>query len=171
MAYDPSALRQGDVILCVGRWSWTPGGLFAGLVRWATDSPFDHAAMATGDGYLVEALWHVTRSPAEKYRQVGWAYSVAGAMEKQRRSAVAFVEERIGDPYGLDELLADAARDILHIPLWPRVQPRRFTCSGLVAAAWQSAGVVLTWAPWPSPQDLAASPVLLGPRPWGGGGG
>jgi len=165
MPYDPSSLRPGDIILCVGRSSWTLGGLLDALIHWATVSPFDHAALV-GSGCLLEALWQVTKSPLDKYASNGWVYSISGATDERCHQAISFVEERLGDRYGIAELLEDAARDIAHVPLWPRVQPRRFTCSGLVAAAWASAGVVLTYAPWPSPMDLAESPILVGQRPW-----
>lgn len=167
MSYDPASLQPGDVLLMVGRPTLTLGGLLDAAIEWATVSPFDHAAIV-GDGCIIEALWHVTQSPIDKYAGNGWAYRVEGAAPNQGLRAAAWAHTRIGRRYGVREILEDGARDILHIPLWPRVHPIRYTCSGLVAAAWRQAGVRLTWAPWPSPMDLAESPVLLGPRPWRG---
>lgn len=167
MAYDPKDLRPGDVLLMVGRPSWSLGGLLSAAIEWATVSPFDHAAIV-GDGCIIEALRHVTRSPLNRYAANGWRFRLSYPNPAQVQEAVAWAEAHVGQSYGIRELLGDAARDVAHLPLWPRMDPLRHTCSGLVAAAWQAAGVRLTWAPWPSPMDLAESPLLQGPRPWRG---
>lgn len=163
MAYRAQDLAMGDVVL-VER---GPRDVLGALIDWATVSPFCHACIV-GDGCLIEALWAVTRSPLSKYAGAGWAYGPAPALvgPVARQQAATWATARLGQRYGLAELLADASRDVLHLPLWPRAAPRRYTCSGLVAAAYAAAGVVLTHAPWPSPMDLAESPLLLGPRPW-----
>ena len=168
MAYDPAHLQPGDILLMVGRPNLSLGGWLDASIEWATDSPFDHAAIV-GDGEIIEALWAVTASPPDKYAENGWAFSVPTVTEEQKQAAIRWAVSHIGHRYGVAELLDDAGRDILHLPLWPQASPRakaRYTCSGLVAAAYASARVPLTWAPWPSPQDLACSPVLVGPRPW-----
>ena len=158
--YDPAQVRVGDIIL-VERRQWD---LIGALIDWATVSPFCHAAIA-GDGHLIEALWHVTESPLDKYAGGGWLFRTV-ASDAQRQAAAGWAESHVGQRYGLAELLDDAGRDVLHLPLWPRAQPRLVTCSGLVHAAYRAAGVHLTFAPWPSPMDLACSPLLLGARPW-----
>lgn len=162
--YHPDDLRPGDVLLMVGRPRLSLGGVLDALIEYATVSPFDHACIV-GDGHLVEALWHVQRSPLDKYAANGWRFSV-NATEEQKAAAVAWMEQRIGWIYGIRELMRDGERDILRVPMWPRVAPQRFTCSGLVAMAYQQAGVRLTLAPWPSPADLSYSPLLVGARPW-----
>lgn len=166
--YDPSTLRPGDIILCVGKADLSLGGALDASIEWATDSPFDHAALV-GDKELIEGLWRVTLSGLGKYADsTGVAYSVT-ATDAERAAAVAWMKSRVGQSYGVKELLEDAGRDILHLPLWPKGSPRakqRYTCSGLVAAAYAQAGVTLTWAPWPSPADLSFSPLLVGKRPW-----
>jgi cell wall-associated NlpC family hydrolase len=158
--YDPAEVRVGDVILVErGRWD-----LLGALIDWATVSPFCHAAIA-GDGHVIEALWHVVQSPLDKYAGGGWLFRTV-ASDAQRQAAAGWAGSHVGQLYGLAELLDDAGRDVFHLPLWPRARPRRFTCSGLVHAAYRAAGVLLTFAPWPSPMDLACSPLLLGDRPW-----
>jgi uncharacterized protein YycO len=158
MSYAVVSLQPGDVILVEGR-SWLDR-----LIRWATASPFSHAALV-GDGVLVEANWPTVRKvPLDAYAANGRAYRVQ-ATDEQRRGAVAAALSRVGQPYGLEELLvADAARYLLHVIL--RLRPTYLTCSHLVAWAYRRSGVVLTWAPYPSPADLAESPILVGPRPW-----
>lgn len=168
--YSVGELQPGDVLLMVGRPELTLGGALDAGIEWATDSPFDHACIV-GEGELIEALWRVSVSPLNKYASNGWAYRVE-ATDAQKTAAVAWMKARFGQTYGVKDILADAARDILHLPLWPANSPRakqRYTCSGLVTAAYASAGVMLTYAPWPSPADLSFSPLLVGKRPWGAG--
>ena len=169
--YDPTTLQSGDVLLMIGRPQLDLGGALDAGIEWATDSPFDHAALV-GDGVLLEQLWTVTQSPLDKYAANGWRFQVRGVASYDADKAIAFVTARLGQTYGVKDILADAARDILHLPLWPANSPRakqRYTCSALVTAAWASAGVMLTYAPWPSPADLSFSALLVGPRPWGAG--
>lgn len=159
MRYDPASLLPGDIILVEGN---SP---LSTLIRWATGSPLSHAAMYIGAGSLVEALWKVSLSKSDKYIETGWAYRV-DATEAQRERLVVLAVKKLGAPYGLRELLEDGVRDFMHIPVGARWQPKRYTCSGLVAHLWEQAGVKLTYAPLPSPADLANSPLLNGPRPW-----
>ena len=165
MAYKWADLQVGDVLLMEPN---PQEGLVPHLldlaISFATVSPFVHAAIVA-DGHIVEALWHVTRSPLSKYEGSGWVYRPQ-ATEEQKAQAVAWAETRVGQRYGLGALLEDAARDILHVPLWAHLNPRSVTCSGLVAYGYEHAGYRLTHAPLPSPYDLACSAVLIGPRPW-----
>jgi hypothetical protein len=156
--YDPRRLSPGDVILVPGR------GVLAWMIELSTANPFSHAAIATGAGTLVEAAVVVVERPASVYAQEGWAYRVRAA-EAERSRAVTSARRRLGEPYGVRELLFDAARFDLH--LVPKPRPlHHLTCSGLVAASYAEAGVILTHAPWPAPADLSYSPLLEGPRPW-----
>ena len=164
MSYDPKDLRPGDILLMVGRPRLTAGGALDVAIEWATDSPFDHACMV-GDGHLIESLDVVTRSPLDKYAANGWVYQVAAA-DPEVKAAVAWFDSRVGQPYGIKALLEDGLLDIAHVPVYARIDPRRATCSGMVAAAYLHAGVRLTWHPLPSPADLSFSPLLLGSRPW-----
>lgn len=163
MSYRPDDLRPGDIILVEGR------SLLDRAIEWATASPLSHAALV-GDGELIEANWPVVRTvPLGAYAADGWAFGVkAGTVngDGQRRKAVGAAQSRLGQRYGVTALFEDGARYLLHLPLYARLNPRRLTCSGLVAWSWQQAGIRLTWAILPSPYDLACSPVLDGPRPW-----
>lgn len=162
--YDPSSLHEGDIILVAG-WGSSPGGdLLSLLISWATVNPFHHAAIV-GDGKIIEALWTVQTSPLDKYASAGWTFSV-DTSDAVRRAAVDWCMRRLGERYGIRELLDDAGRDVLHLPIGWRVRPRLYTCSGLIAAAYAAAGLVLTYAPLPSPADLSYSPLLVGTRPW-----
>lgn len=155
--YQPEALHPGDIILVAGQ------SRLDRIIRWATTSPFSHAALVD-HGRLIEAAWPTVRTaPLDEYAKDGWAYTVS-ASDEQRRRAILAARSRIGQPYGLEELLLDGARFILHVLV--RVKPTYLTCSHLVVWAYASAGVVLTYAPYPAPSDLAYSPLLLGPRPW-----
>ncbi|MHB1670137.1 hypothetical protein [Thiomonas sp.] len=164
--YDPTTLAPGDVLLMTGRPRLTLGGLLDAAIEWSTVSPFVHAAIVA-EGCMVEALWTVTRSPLDKYAGDGWAYRVQATPE-QAQAACGWATDRVGQRYGIAELMDDALFDAAHIPLYGRVTPHRLTCSGLVSVAYQKAGINLTWHPFPSPADLSFSPLLLGPRPWKG---
>jgi hypothetical protein len=156
--YQPEDLRAGDIVLVEGH------GLLSALIRWSTANPFTHAALATGNRTLVEADLVVVERPAGVYATTGWVYRVR-ASDAVREAAVHAARVRIGETYGIRELLLDAMRFDLH--LVPRARPvRHATCSGLVAVAYASAGLRLTWAPWPAPADLSDSPLLEGMRPW-----
>ena len=158
MPYREADLRPGDIVLVEG------GGVLGSLIRWSTANPFTHAALATGHGALIEALSRVTASPATKYEAIGWVYRCP-VSDADRERVMRAAWERIGQRYGVRELLLDAARFDLH--LTPRARPlHHFTCSGLVVACYQASGLTLTCAPWPAPADLAYSPLLEGPRPW-----
>ena len=163
MSYDPTSLQPGMVVLCLPdpHAAW-PARLLDAAIAWS-DGPFVHAALV-GDGCLIEQVDPVMRAPLPKYATNGWAYRVDGATSDQIARAIAWATARLGQPYGVRELCDDALRLDAH---WlPRGRPlHHYTCSGFVALACQQAGVRLTWAPWPTPTDLGASPVLLGPRP------
>lgn len=134
------------------------------LIAWSEDNPFVHAAII-GEGIIVDPVWRVEHAPRRRYQANGWVFRVQ-ATDAQRRAAARWAESRIGQPYGIAEILADGARLDLHLGFVYRLHPRRFTCSGFVAAAYAAAGVQLTHAPLPSPADLSFSPLLLGRRPW-----
>lgn len=161
--YDPAALTPGTILLLPPTpgeplWDWV---LDKGI-QWSTQSPFCHAALVTQGG-LLEALTTVRPSPLTKYAATGWAYTVA-ATPDQRAAATAWMQRQVGRAYGYRELWADFRRYDLHTT--PRALPlRHWTCSGIIAVAYATAGVRLTYAPYPAPADLAASPLLLGPRP------
>lgn len=159
MAFAPSALQEGDIVLVAGGATSLPARLLDAGIRWSTGSRYTHAAIATGPGRLIEALWRVTEDDAGKYADVGDVFRVEGATPEQRAAAVAWARRRLGRTYSVTEILLDAARFDLH---WQPRGPtlKHFTCSGLVAAAYAAGGVLLTRANWPSPGDLYNSPLL-----------
>ena len=164
--YNPKNIMAGDILLMVSRPEspWYDQVLDAGI-RWSTTNPFVHACLV-GEGILINPLWHIESSPLDTYAQNGWAFHVANAVPDQRRKAVAWAMAHMGQQYGITELVADAARDDLKIPLGERWHPHYLTCSGFVSRAWREAGIMLSYAPLPSPADLSYSPLLLGNRPW-----
>ncbi len=165
--YHVGDLAPGDIVLVAGV-HWT-GGLWGGLldaaIQWATVSPFHHAALV-GDGVLIQALAQVETAALDTYAADGWAYRVT-ATDAQRQQAVAWAVAHEGAPYGVDAILEDALIDVAHVqPPARGCHPKWVTCSGLVERAFsRGAGVPLTWRVLPSPADLAASPLLVGPRP------
>jgi len=156
--YDPSSLTPGQIILV------RSSGILADAIKFATVNPYSHAVMV-GNGYILESLWKIVKSPLDKYATTGDAYLV-DASQEQRLGAVKWMENHLGQIYGIEAILEDGARDIAHIPIWPKLNPRSVTCSGAVSIAYQMQGVILTYACLPSPADLSYSPLLVGKRPW-----
>lgn len=172
MPYVPGDLRPGDCILTIGkRGLSSPSEWLTDGIDWATDCPFDHCVMV-GDGEIIEQLSTMTVSPLDKYQHNGWRFTIPSTPE-QTAAAIAWMKARVGAPYGVAELLEDAGRDILHLPLWPPKHPKadaRYTCSGSFVMAYLQAGFWVTHAPWASPADIAFSGVPVGQRPWEGSG-
>ena len=168
MSYRVQHLLPGDVLLMtLSSRASLPARLLEALIACSEGNPFVHTCLV-GDGHLVDPTWpKVERAPLDRYRRSGWAFRVR-ASPSQRQAAVRWAEGQVGNPYGIEELLADAARLDLHVvlPSWYHWRADRWTCSGFVAQAYREAGVALTHAPLPSPADLSYSPALIGARPW-----
>ncbi len=168
MSYRAEALRPGDVLLMTTGPKQSLGSrLLDVLIAVSEGNPFVHSCLV-GDGHLIDPTWpSVQQAPLDRYSRSGWAFRVHTG-EMRRQAALAWAEAHVGNPYGIGELFADAARYDLHIvlPAWYRWRPGRWTCSGFVSQAYLAAGVTLTRAPLPSPADLSYSPDLIGPRPW-----
>ncbi|MDA8343904.1 MAG: hypothetical protein M0Z66_00325 [Thermaerobacter sp.] len=164
--YDPSDLQPGDVLLMTSGGRGFLPNLLDALIMFSEGNPLVHAALC-GDGELIDPVWRVTCHPLDFYAKNGWRLR-PNCPESSRRAAVDWARARVGDPYGLTELLEDGVRFDLHFVAraWYRLHRKRYTCSGFVAEAYTQAGVVLTYAPLPSPSDLSYSPMLLGRRPW-----
>ncbi len=168
MSYRVQDLLPGDVLLMTRSLrDGLPARLLDVLIAWSEGNPFVHACLV-GDGHLVDPTWpRVEHGPLERYMRNGWAFRVRAA-PMQRQAALSWAEDHVGTPYGIEELLADAARLDLHVvlPSWYHWRAGRWTCSGFVTRAYLEAGVALTHAPLPSPADLSYSPALVGARPW-----
>ncbi len=160
MAYTLTQLQPGDILLTVhdpqAPW-WD--ALFDGLISWSTDSRWVHAAIV-GEHVVFDPLWRVDVMPLKVYATNGTIFRPAGATPQQRREAVAWAKAHMGQRYGVGELVDDAAKFDLHWVPRLRHHLRHFTCSGFVAMSYQQAGYPLTYAVFPAPSDLAASPRL-----------
>ena len=171
MAYQVSDIHGvGDVLLMTQSHQWHDlGSVLDEAIKWATVSPFEHAAFVVtneqGDLVLAEALLHVTLSPLEKYTATGHVFHTNLSATQQRVLSAA-ARSKVGQFYGWEMLLQSAARDIAHIDWTPPLNPRQLDCSAFCEWAFEQAGQRLTWAPAPAPSDLSYSPVLAGPRPW-----
>lgn len=155
--------QPGDLIM-VRRGS----GVFDRLVRFATTSPYFHAAIVDDPQTLIEAgMGGVRRVDGDKYDGRSDVLAPKGATSADRELAVQFARMHVGLSYGWGDIVADALRIGLHVPTGYRWRKwKHMDCSCLVAAAWASAGVPLTFEPAPSPASLGWSPELVGPRPW-----
>jgi len=147
-------LLPGDVLLVEGT------SVFDKLIRWATNSPYNHAAIVATDCVsVIEAQTPVAlRIPASFYagradvwRPMPFAPNVALA-------ASARAERFVGKPYGWAEVLGSGLWDVAHIPL--RYKLRTFDCSGLVVQSYADVGLLITWHPFPAPGDIAFSAIV-----------
>lgn len=156
-------MQPGDLILV-----YRGNGLFDKLVRWATVSPFYHVAMVVDSQDLIEAAFGGVRyADVNKYQGKSVVLSPVGATPAQRAKAVAEARLHWRQPYGFKDILVDALRIGLHVPIGYRWRTwHGYDCSALVANCWALAGLPLTYAPVPSPADLGWSTTLQGPRPW-----
>lgn len=167
--YTPERLQCGDVLLMTRHSAlWTPDGLLDEGIAVSTVNPFDHSALVVeqnGQLVIVEALWHVTVSPVDKYTLDGWAYHTNLTPEQQASLSHAALS-KVGQRYGVIQVLESFLRDDIHIDLHPVLDPQHLDCSGLVHWAFQQVGYAITHAPVPSPADLSYSVALDGKRPW-----
>lgn len=142
----------GDII-------FVDGGTFIDrVIQWATISPWNHCALV-GDGHLIEALVDgVANSPLDKYQG---RHTFHGRVRAGQSipDVVAWAEAWVGRKYGWREALTAGTRDVLHVPIRPRIFGH-LDCSGLIAAAFASARCPITRAIAPAPSDLWASEVV-----------
>jgi len=167
MPYTVDQLQPGDILVMQRRPGWHGARtLLDWAIAWSTSSPWVHACLV-GHDVLIDPLWHVQTAALDTYADTGWVFTPA-ATPQQKERAIAWAMHRLGAPYGVRELLADGLRFDLHWTLWRWRPTRAVTCSGFLTLAYWQAGTVLTYAPFPAPSDLVASPVLRGARPtWG----
>ena len=146
-------LQPGDILLVHGN---SP---LDAAIRWATNSPYNHAAIVATDGAsVIEAQAPFTDCvPATIYagRADVWRLVVpSGASD----IAAKLAQDYVGKPYGYREALATGLWDVAHLPVMWRL--RGLDCSGLVADCYYRAGKRLTRKPFPAPGDLAWSVVI-----------
>ena len=155
--------QPGDIILV-----FRGNGIFDKLVQFATTSPFFHAAMVVDNERLIEAaMGGVRYNAVDHYAGKSVVLSPNGATADQRKAAVANAQLYWGQAYGWKDIVADALRLGLHVPIGYRWRTwHHYDCSALVANAWAHAGLPLTFEPAPSPASLGWSTMLIGPRPW-----
>ena len=154
-----TTLQPGDILLVHGN---SP---LDAAIRWATTSPYNHAAIvATDSASVIEAQAPVTDCvPATLYaaRADVWRLVIPW---KASRIAAALAEGYVGKPYGYWEALASGLWDVAHLPVMWRLRGK--DCSGLVATCYGRAGQLLTRKPFPAPGDLAWSAVIEKVGPW-----
>ena len=156
------------------------GGFIGWVIRVLTRSRFNHAAIGTGAGTLLEAtpVRGIIESPVNEYAvaAVAWfgqgsSHTLSPMSQQQRATIVAFGRAHLGVRYGfldisalaIDALAEDHGGAVLR---WAqrRVRARlmrsdRMICSQFVAAAYSAAGITLVpgkMACQVTPGDLAA---------------
>lgn len=131
-----SDLEHGDLVLFA-----PDGSLNATLIQILTRSHYHHVALFDGDGMVIEAMpGGVRRYPLGDRAGIGLRLPVKSA---QKRDAITWAREQIGDPYDMRSLPLVAFDRI-----FPKARPQnpnahRYTCAVFVAEAYHHAGVEL----------------------------
>ena len=147
-------LLPGDVLLVEGT------SVFDKLIRWATNSPYNHAAIVATDCVsVIEAQTPVAlRIPASFYAGRADVWRLMPFAPKVALVAAARAERFVGQPYGWQEVIGSGLWDVAHVPI--RYKLRTFDCSGLVVQSYADAGLMLSRHPFPSPADLSFSATI-----------
>jgi hypothetical protein len=155
-----TTLQPGDILLVHGD---TP---VDAAIRWATNSPYNHAAIVATDGAsLIEAQTPVSDCvPASIYAGRADVWRLGPFANPVAAAAATIAADYVGKPYGYREALASGLWDVAHLPVIWRL--RGLDCSGLVATTYARAGQLLTRKPFPAPGDLAWSAVIEKVGPW-----
>jgi hypothetical protein len=149
-------LVPGDVLLIRG----TDRSLTDRAIRWATRSPYSHAAIAVSETAIVEAIRPRVRRVDNPYPGA-WLVRPAYPDDAARDRAVACALAYDGTPYDVAGIGAMAVYTRWSVPraLIARLRARRATpvfCSALVAEALAAGDVPLdTPARCTTPADLA----------------
>lgn len=170
MAYAVDQLLCGDLLLMRrANPVLSPDGLLDAGITASTVNPFEHAACVVSQNgrlVIVEALWHVTISPGDKYTANGTIFRPVAINVTQQRLFSEALLAKVGQRYGLSMVWDDFLRDDLHVDVHPRLDPKHLDCSGLADYGYQEAGYRVTYAPVPSPADLSYSVAFTADRPW-----
>lgn len=122
-------MQRGDILLYSGR---APGSL---LIRWATRSPWSHAAWVTAPGRVLESTSRgVAERSAARYRGRGLVVRPRWRLEAVL-AALARAEQKVGEEYDWVGLGSLALVVLLSRPGSMRVRQvcDRWWCSELIA--------------------------------------
>jgi uncharacterized protein YycO len=126
------------------------------LIKWVTGSCYYHAALAVGDGTVIEARPRGVIHNDLRGRE--GEYAVIPAPGGRGREALAWAEAHLGDGFDDEDMLVIALEHVFRHWKINYTRPGRFSCAELVAAAYRDAGVDLVPAKRPSeiaPGDFA----------------
>lgn len=153
-------LQIGDLILVRGN------GPIDRLVEWAENGRYSHIGIYAGGDLILEA---------QGMRKVGYAHlgaytgeydvgHVFGATDSQRQAALASATKRIGRRYAWRLIVLLALKLLFHLDR-PYKEEAALICSTYALDVWRDAGINLTNADKPTPQQIADSPVIVIQKP------
>lgn len=149
-------IRLGDLVFV------TSAGFVPRAIEDITHSRYYHVAGLTAVNELVEAQgFRKTGYQAlETYTGAADVYTCAILSDEQRTQITTYALKEIGTRYDYLLIGWEAVRYVLHLVL-PFYEGKRRICSTLWSDAYRSTGVDLCpGIPYPSPADLATSPLL-----------
>ena len=125
------------------------------LIEFGTDSPYCHAFVYVGNGRIVEAIRHVTVSPATDYQDIQWSTGRLAPRYTptplQRKQIAMAAMSYVGEKYNLLDIVAIAlaqarmGREVDGDEWWVRrlSDDHMMICSQLVTNAYRAAGIPL----------------------------
>ena len=158
MITDPSAEVQpllgdfGLVHTAGGKWL---DHVAQGLIEFGTDSPYCHAFVYVGNGQVVEAIRHVTVSPASDYQDIQWSTGRLAPQYTptplQRKQIAMAAMSYVGEKYNILDIVAIAlaqarmGHEVDGDEWWVRrlSDDHLMICSQLVTNAYRAAGIPL----------------------------
>lgn len=138
----------GGATVLPGDYMVTPTGSWVGsVIRALTHSDVNHAAVAVGDGNIVEGWTAGARlRPATDYPDAIWSHMPL--TDVQRTAICLYAKACIGRPYNFLDIAAQAIVRVFHwtAPAWALERlsrPDRLQCAQLVDLVYDEAGVHL----------------------------
>ncbi len=133
-------------------------------IEWAENGVYSHVAIYAGDGQVLEAEggrtigYRALKDYDGKY-DIGHVQAVNCTPTPKRVKVLKEAERFIGKKYDwkLDVLLA--IKLLFHVTL-SYEEKNKFICSTYAARVWKAAGLPLSNILYPTPQDLANSPLI-----------
>ncbi len=131
--------QPGDILLFCRARQWNK------LITWFTKSPYYHAAIYKGEGWVVEARPRgvVARDLNGPDGDKAFDVIVLPHDRQKCESALRWAQSQIGAPYDKADVAVIVIERLLKTVKLKRADLTRFSCGELIACAFENAGVRL----------------------------
>lgn len=128
--------------------------VFEKIIKWDTESNYDHAFLYIGDGKIIEAVRHIRVSPVTNYSNIVWSSGRLGfntPSEWERQRILEGAKAAVGLSYDIPGIFAAAfagtrlGHEVDGDEWWVKklCGGHSYFCSQLVAAMYLKAGITL----------------------------